>query len=95
MQIELVTARLRLRQWCESDRDHSQPCADPSVMEFFPSPSSPQASDASIDLWQSQFSSQGWRTWAIELLETGYFAGFLGPSVRRRVLPFSSCVEIG
>jgi RimJ/RimL family protein N-acetyltransferase len=94
--IELVTARLRLRQWRESDREpFAAMNADPAVMEFFPSLQSRQASDASIDLWQSQFSSQGWSNWAIELLESARFVGFLGLSIPRRALPFSPCVEIG
>ena len=94
--IELVTSRLRLRQWRESDREpFAAMNADPAVMEFFPSPLSRQSSDASIDQWQSQFSSQGWSNWAVEVLESGQFIGFLGLSVPRRVLPFSPCVEIG
>jgi len=94
--IELVTSRLRLRQWRESDREPFAALnADPAVMEFFPSLASRESSDASIDIWQSQFSSQGWSNWAVEVLESGQFIGFVGLSVPRRVLPFSPCVEIG
>ena len=94
--IELVTSRLRLRQWCESDREpFAAMNADPAVMEFFPSLLPRQSSDASIELWQSQFRSQGWSNWAVEALESGQFVGFIGLSVPRRVLPFSPCVEIG
>ena len=94
--IELVTARLRLRQWRESDREpFAAMNADPAVMEFFPALQSRQSSNASIDLWQSQFSSQGWSDWAVELLDSGQFVGFVGLTVPRRVLPFSPCVEIG
>jgi len=94
--IELVTSRLRLRQWRESDREtFAAMNADPAVMEFFPSPLSRQSSDASIDLWQSQFSAQGWSNWAVEVLESGQFVGFVGLSISRRVLPFSPCVEVG
>ena len=94
--IELVTPRLRLRRWAEPDREpFAAMNADPAVMKFFPSLQSRQASDASIDLWESQFSSQGWSNWAVEILESGEFIGFLGLSVPRRVLPFSPCVEVG
>jgi RimJ/RimL family protein N-acetyltransferase len=94
--IELATSRLRLRQWRESDREpFAAMNADPAVMEFFPSLVPRESSDASIDLWQSQFSSQGWSNWAVEVLESGQFVGFVGLSVPRRVLPFSPCVEIG
>ena len=94
--IELRTERLHLRPWCDSDRE---PFAvlneDPAVMEFFPSPQSREASNASINAWQEQFAAQGWSNWAAELVETGEFIGFVGLTVPRRVLPCSPCVEIG
>jgi len=94
--IELDTPRLRLRQWRESDREPFAALnADPAVMEFFPSLQSREASDASINAWQSQFASQGWSNWAVELRSSGEFLGFTGLSVPRRVLPFSPCVEVG
>lgn len=68
---------------------------DPVVMEFFPAFQGRAASDASIDSWQSQFASQGWSNWAVELEASGQFVGFVGLTVPRRILPFSPCVEIG
>jgi len=94
--IELETSRLRLRQWRESDRaPFAAMNADPGVMEFFLSPQSREASDASIAMWQSQLADQGWSNWAVELAGSGQFIGFTGLSVPRRILPFSPCVEIG
>lgn len=94
--IELDTPRLLLRQWHESDREPFAALnADPAVMEFFPSLQSREASDASIDIWLSQFASQGWSNWAVELRASGEFLGFAGLSVPRRTLPFSPCVEVG
>ncbi len=94
--IEFETERLRLRQWREADREPFAALnADPKVMEYFPALISREASDASIDAWQSQFAERGWSNWAVELLETGEFAGFVGLTIPRRVLPFSPCVEIG
>ncbi len=59
--IEFETSRLRMRQWRESDRaPFAAMNADPAVMEFFASPPSPAAGDASIDAWQAQFAAQGW-----------------------------------
>jgi len=90
------TPRLRLRQWRESDRvPFAALNADPTVMEFFPSLQTRAASDASIDMWQSQFALQGWSNWALELRSSGQFIGFTGLSVPRRALPFSPCVEVG
>ena len=94
--IEFETPRLRLRQWRESDREPFAALnADPAVMEFFPALITREASNASIDSWQSQFVERGWSNWAIEVRETKAFVGFAGLSVPRRVFPFSPCVEVG
>jgi len=94
--IEIYTDRLRLRQWRESDREpFAAMNTDPAVMEFFPALQTRAASDASIDAWRAQFADRGWSNWAVELLQTGEFIGFVGLSVPRRILPFSPCVEVG
>jgi RimJ/RimL family protein N-acetyltransferase len=94
--IEIETPRLRLRQWRESDRaPFAAMNADAEVMEFFPSLQSREASDASIDTWQSQLAERGWSNWAVEVLSSSVFIGFVGLSVPKRLLPFSPCVEVG
>lgn len=69
--------------------------ADPAVMCYFPALQTAEQSNASIDSWLTQFTAQGWSNWAVELLASGEFIGFVGLSVPRRPLPFSPCVEIG
>lgn len=69
--------------------------ADREVMRYFPSVLTETQSNACIELWLYQFREHGWSNWAVELLETGEFLGFIGLSVPRRQLPFSPCVEIG
>ena len=94
--IELETPRLLLRQWRDSDRaPFAAMNADPLVMQFFHSLPAREASDASVDAWQSQFAARGWSNWAVELRSSGAFIGFVGLSIPRRVLPFSPCVEVG
>lgn len=94
--IELRTQRLLLRRWRESDREpFAAMNADPQVMEFFPATQSRSVSDASIDSWQKQLAERGWSNWAVELLASAQFIGFIGLSVPKRLLPFSPCVEIG
>jgi RimJ/RimL family protein N-acetyltransferase len=94
--IERETQRLRLRQWRESDRaPFAAMNSDPAVMEFFPSLLSREASDSSIDVWQSQFTERGWSNWAVELRSCSQFIGFVGLSVPKRLFPFSPCVEVG
>jgi len=93
--IEIETARLRLRQWRESDRaPFAAMNADAEVMEFFASLQSREASDASIDAWRSQFAERGWSNWAVEVLSSSVFIGFVGLSIPKQVLPFSPCVEV-
>ncbi len=93
--IQIETARLRLRQWRESDRaPFAAMNADAEVMEFFASLQSREASDASIDAWRSQFAERGWSNWAVEVLSSSVFIGFVGLSIPKQVLPFSPCVEV-
>lgn len=93
--IEFDTQRLRLRRWCDADREpFAAMNADAEVMRYFPSPWPAEMSNAAIDIWLSQFAEQGWSNWAVELRATGQFIGFIGLSVPRRPLPFSPCVEI-
>jgi RimJ/RimL family protein N-acetyltransferase len=95
--IELTTARLRLRQWRDADRAlFAALNADPAVMKYFAGVVSREASDRSIDAWQAELADRGWSNWAVELVRTGEFIGFVGLSVPRRAeLPFMPCVEIG
>jgi RimJ/RimL family protein N-acetyltransferase len=94
--IEIETARLRLRQWRDADREpFAAMNGDPAVMEFFPSLQSRAASDAAIDRWQAELQARGWSNWAVELRESAEFVGFTGLSEPRRTLPCSPCVEIG
>ncbi|HET7400398.1 MAG TPA: GNAT family N-acetyltransferase [Usitatibacter sp.] len=94
--IEIDTARLRLRQWRDADREpFAAMNSDPAVMEFFPSLQSRAVSDAAIDRWQAQFEARGWSNWAVELRESAEFVGFTGLTVPRPELPCSPCVEIG
>ena len=69
--------------------------ADPEVMRYFPAFLSAEQTNAGVDIWCQQFAEKGWSNWAVELLESGEFIGFIGLSVPRRQLPFSPCVEIG
>jgi len=94
--IALDTARLRLRQWRDSDREPFAALnADPRVMEFFPRTLDRAASDAIVDILQSHVAEQGYGFWAAELRDSGETIGFIGIQVPRTQFPFSPCVEIG
>jgi RimJ/RimL family protein N-acetyltransferase len=95
--LEFCSARLRLRQWRDADREPFAALnADSVVMHYFAATVGREASDRSIDAWQAELAQRGWSNWAVELVQTGEFIGFVGLSVPRRAeLPFMPCVEIG
>ena len=94
--IEFNTQRLGFRVW--HDR-HRAPLAamnsDPEVMRYFPALMTSEQTNAGVDAWREQFQERGWSNWAVELLDTEEFIGFIGLSVPKRQLPFTPCVEIG
>ena len=94
--MELVTPRLKLRQWRDADREpFARLNADPVTMEFFPSVLDRSASDAIVERCRAHIEERGWGNWAVELAATGEFIGFVGLSVPRHAFHFSPCVEIG
>lgn len=93
---ELETARLRLRQWTETDLEpFAQLNADELVMEFFPSRLSRAESDALAERIQSAIAERGWGFWAVEVKELHDFIGLVGLNIPSSNLPFNPCVEIG
>ncbi|WP_101758119.1 GNAT family N-acetyltransferase [Oceanicoccus sp. KOV_DT_Chl] len=93
--IEPTTERLQLRQWTGSDRDpFAVMSADPQVMEFFPGTLNKSESDAIAETCENLIAERGWGVWAVELLQTGEFIGFVGLHIPRADLPPSPCVEV-
>jgi RimJ/RimL family protein N-acetyltransferase len=93
---ELRTERLRLRRWRPSDRDGFAALnADPVVMEHFLSTQDRAHSDAFADRIDAHFAGHGWGLWAVELVDTGEFAGFTGLWIPGFEAHFTPAVEIG
>jgi len=94
--IEIRTSRLLLRQWRDEDREpYAALNTDLEVMRYFPGPQDRATSDRSIDAWSADIRERGWSNWAVEMVDTGSFVGFIGLSVPKRALPFMPCVELG
>jgi RimJ/RimL family protein N-acetyltransferase len=91
----IETPRLRLRRWLPDDFEPlAAMCADPRVMEFFPSVLSREESEAMWNRIRSHWAQHGFGPWAMEV--DGEFAGALGLSwVTRFETHFTPCVEIG
>ena len=93
---DLVTERIRLRRWRETDREPFAALnADPIVMEQFPAPLERTESDALVDRITAHFDEHGWGLWAVELLETRTFIGFTGLAPAGFDAHFTPAVEVG
>ncbi|GAA2638409.1 GNAT family N-acetyltransferase [Paractinoplanes durhamensis] len=92
----LTTERLLLRQWRAADREpFAEMNADPVVMRHFPSRLTRAQSDAMADQKEAAVAEQGWGLWAVEIKDTGDFAGFIGLQAVPAYLSFAPAIEIG
>jgi RimJ/RimL family protein N-acetyltransferase len=92
----LMTERLVLRRWRESDLEPFRRMnADPRVMEFMPKLLDATESDALVDRMEKHFEERGFGLMVAELRESGEFVGFVGLSVPQFEAPFMPAVEIG
>lgn len=93
----LVTERMLLRPWKESDYESFYTMSsDPLVYEFLPKFLDKNASDAFVDRFRKDFDRRGWGFWALENKESGDFMGTAGlhePGPEFGV--GRPCVEIG
>ena len=93
-----MSKRIQLRQWKTADlkvfRDMGQ---DPKVMHYFPSLLSLEESDQLAQRIYTLIVQQGWGFWAVELIASNEFIGFVGLH-RQEVssgIPHTPFVEIG
>ena len=93
---ELITPRLILRAWRESDREpFARMNADPRVMEFYPQTMNRVESDALVERIEAHFERHGFGLWAVEVPTVAEFVGFVGLAVPRFEAAFTPCVEVG
>jgi 3-dehydroquinate dehydratase/shikimate dehydrogenase len=99
MQPILTTERLILRQWCETDlKLFAELNADARVREYFPGLLTKQESDGYVKLMSAHIQKCGWGFWAVSLIQTNEFIGFIGLEDVVFAAPFneqSPAVEIG
>jgi RimJ/RimL family protein N-acetyltransferase len=89
------TARLRLRNWRESDRDaFALLNAAPEVTQDFGGPLDRSGSDAKFDRYVAAFERHGFCRWALEDL-TGQFLGYTGVMPSRPGHPLGPHADIG
>jgi RimJ/RimL family protein N-acetyltransferase len=93
---EIRTERLRLRRWRADDLvPFAALNADPRVVEFLAGPLTRAESDAFVARIEAHFDAHGFGFFAVECLDDGALAGFVGLSIPRFDAPFTPCVEIG
>ena len=70
-------------------------CADPAVMEFFPSTLTRAQADAGIDRQNAHIERHGFGFWALEHRSSGEFLGFTGLMHVGFTAAFTPAIEIG
>jgi len=93
----LLTDRLTLREWQESDLlPFAQLNTDPDVLRYFVGPLSRAESDAFVnDRIRPHFASHGYGLWAVERNDTQDFIGFVGLMWQTFAAHFTPALEIG
>ena len=92
----IKTERLVLRQWREDDLEpFAKMNADPKVREFFSGLMSREECERSIKLMSDHITRAGWGFWAVSLIETDEFIGFIGLEDVYFQAHFTPAVEIG
>jgi len=93
---DIRTDRLLLRSWKDSDLDYFiQMNKDSEVMKYFPNKLSAAKSREFIKKIKNHFSDHNFGLWAVELLKTGEFIGFIGFKKANFRAEFTPCIEIG
>jgi len=87
--------RLGFRKWQDRDiKPLAELCADPEVMRFFLDPLSYDQSEKLLKKINELFEHHRYGAYAVELLESGAFIGFIGFAYCDIEVTFTPCVEI-
>jgi ribosomal-protein-alanine N-acetyltransferase len=92
----LHTPRLGLRRWQASDLEpFARMNQDEAVMRYFPKLLTPEESAAMVQRGTTFFNEHGYGRYAIDILSTGEFIGFVGFGPANFESSFTPCIEIG
>lgn len=91
-----TSQRLGFRNWQFSDTEKLFKLnSDKDVMEFFPFLPSLEQTKALIEKMTTQFEKYGFCYFAVDILETNEFIGFIGIAEQTFEADFTPCVDIG
>lgn len=96
MQYLFKSERLGFRNWVPDDlASMSAINADSAVMQYFPKTQSIDDTAGFIERMQSQFAAKEFCYFAVEILATNQFIGFIGLSEQIFKADFTPCIDIG
>lgn len=88
--------RLGFRNWSANDLEEFVSLnADTEVMQHFPKPLTKKETEAFIIRLQNHFNDKGYTYFAVEVLETKEFIGFIGLAYQEYEAPFTPATDIG
>jgi RimJ/RimL family protein N-acetyltransferase len=88
--------RLGFRTWADNDLESMAAInSDPEVMKFFPNTQAKEHTKNFIERMSSQFKKRGYCYFAVEILKTKEFIGFIGLSRQTYEADFTPCIDIG
>ena len=91
-----TSQRLGFRNWTEADlRPMSRINVDEQVMQYFPAVQTPEQTHAFIHRMQAQFARIGCCYFAVDLLATGQFIGFIGLGEQTWLPDLGPFIDIG
>lgn len=95
MSKHLETERLIFREWKDEDRKpFARMNADPIVMQYLPRSLDEKSSNKLVDRFQTHFKDKGFGLYAVEVKDSGDFAGFIGLQTVGFEADFTPAVEI-
>ncbi|HPF11145.1 MAG TPA: GNAT family N-acetyltransferase [Flavobacteriaceae bacterium] len=91
-----TSERLGFRNWTQNDLpEFANLNADAAVMEHFPNPLSQEETAAFIDRLQQHYATHGYNYFAVEVLKSGEWIGFIGLAYQDYPSPYTPAVDIG
>lgn len=91
-----TSERLGFRNWLATDIDlYAELCADKEVMEYFPSTKTKKECKAQIERFKKHYNDYGYTFFAVDILESNQFIGFIGMINSSFKAIFTPCKEIG
>lgn len=91
-----TSARLGFRAWRPTDiLPMAAINADIEVMEFFPRTNTLTQTEEFIERMELQLADKGYCYYAVDVMSTGLFIGFIGLCYQTYEAPFTPCTDIG